>query len=206
MGERASKGAGLLAAAGLGAVAGIFFAVGPKPFEQLFGVLQPPAEVVVQEVVHGKSGHDALVLREKGGERRIIVPVSAGESRTLTRALRAHASALTTAPAPAQAVAGRREAPAKVGRGILRASIDAVSREHAFSAHLTVDRGPGPVDVESPTADAVALALTRGAPIWMARDVLDRTGVTLEDVRTLTDSSPAREKAPARGSQLAIDI
>ncbi|HXN54647.1 MAG TPA: bifunctional nuclease domain-containing protein [Myxococcales bacterium] len=204
MGERASKVAGLLAAAGLGTVAGLFLAAGPKPFERLLGAVRRPAEVLVQEVVHGTGGHDALILREKDGERRVIVPLSAGESRTLIRILRARAAAPATPLG--QAAAGARAATVKAGRRLLRASIDAVSREHVFSAHLTMDREPGPVDLESPPADAVALALERGAPIWMSRDVLDCAGVTPEDARALTDSMPAREKAPAPGSQLVIDI
>jgi bifunctional DNase/RNase len=198
MSERAGKAAGWAAVAELAAIAGILLAAGPKTVARLLEFVHPPAEVVVQEVVHGRSGHDALVFREKDGERRIIVPISAGESRTLTRMLRSGA--------PAAARTAGREAPSEAGKRILRASIDAVSRERVFSAHLTVYRELGPVDVESPLADAVALALERGAPIWMARDVLDRNGVTPEDARSLTNSPRARSRALAPGSELVTDI
>src|SRR6202140_2152663 len=48
--------------------------------------------------------------------------------------------------------------------------------------------GAGPAAPKPPPAVVVALVLERGAPIWMARDVLDFAGVTPEDGRALTDS------------------
>ncbi|GAC1593710.1 MAG: hypothetical protein NVS4B10_00670 [Myxococcales bacterium] len=89
---------------------------------------------------------------------------------------------------------------------LVRASIDAVSPERVFAAHLTLKRAMGEVDVGATLAEAVGRALDLGAPIWMARDVLDRTGVTPDDARSLADSTRARAKTNASGTPRSLDI
>lgn len=200
MSVRASQLALAAAAIGVGAAAGALLAAGPGPVERLLGLAPAPAQVLVQEVVHGRAGRDALVLREKDGERRIIVSLSPDESRVLSARVSRGASATGRSAPPA--ATGPATAPGR----LLRASIDTFSPERVFSAHLTMERDTGEVEVASTLASAVALAMDRGAPIWMARDVLDRTGVTPEDVRSLADSTRARTKAHPAGATGVLDI
>lgn len=63
---------------------------------------------------------------------------------------------------------------------------------NTFFGTLVVLVGDRLVDLDSRTSDAVAMALGSGAPIFVARDVLDTAGISMDTI----DATPATEPLP----------
>jgi bifunctional DNase/RNase len=161
-----------------------------------------PAELTVQELMRCSNGRAVLVLREKEGERRLLVPISPDEARSLDQRLRGQRAEAGNAKVQELATGSIRA----LGGQIVRASIDAVSRERVFYGRLTLGRGPDTFDVEARPADAVALALEQGAPLFAARAVLDSAGITLEEAAALRDSRGPPAAAAHAGASQVLDI
>src|ERR1700730_5460504 len=161
-----------------------------------------PAELTVQELMRCSNGRAVLVLREKQGERRLLLPISPDEARSLDQRLRGLRAEAGNANVKELSTGSIRA----LGGQVVRASIDAVSRERVFYGHLTLGRGPDTFDVEARPADAVALALEQGAAIFAAREVLDRAGITPEEAVALRDSRKSAAAAGHVGSSRVLDI
>ncbi|HEY6910507.1 MAG TPA: bifunctional nuclease domain-containing protein [Myxococcales bacterium] len=146
-----------------------------------------PVELVVSELVHVRGGQMVLVLEEKRGGRRLPVPVSKAEAVQLDSARGGRGKLL---PVALEALGGR----------VLSASLDDVAGG-GLSAHLTLSTGSREVRVEAPAGEAVALALTAGAPILVDPSLLELAGVSVGELqgksaRTLRH---ARPEAPVLG-------
>jgi bifunctional DNase/RNase len=161
-----------------------------------------PAELTVQELMRCSNGRAVLVLREKEGERRLLVPISPDEARSLDQRLRGQRAEAGNAKVQELATGSIRA----LGGQVVRASIDAVSRERIFYGRLTLGRGPDTFDIEARPADAVALALEQGAPMFAAREVLDRAGITPEEAVALRDSRKPPAAVGHAGPSQVLDI
>jgi bifunctional DNase/RNase len=117
--------------------------------------------LTVQELMRCSNGRAVLVLREKEGERRLLVPISPDEARSLDQRLRGQ-------------------------------------RVEAGNAKVQ--------ELATRPADAVALALEQGAPMFAAREVLDRAGITPEEAVALRDSRKPPAAAAHAGPSQVLDI
>ncbi len=149
------RGAGMMEAAAIASLCGgAALLAGALHGTAGFGLAgqDGPAELTVQELMRCSNGRAVLVLREKEGERRLLVPIS------------------------------------------------------VFYGRLTLGRGPDTFDVEARPADAVALALEQGAPMFAAREVLDRAGITPEEAVALRDSRKPPAAVGRAGPSQVLDI
>ena len=75
--------------------------------------------------------------------------------------------------------------------------------KEAFTAHVDVTRGPGSVQVESELAQAVAIALQTHAPIVASAQLLERAGISPDDVRAVHEADRSRS-VPADPERLPV--
>ena len=154
----------------------------------LGSLLQPghDAEVALElrEVLRVGGGLPVLVLQERGGARRLPIPISRAEAALIERSLARGAPGLTESSL--RALGGR----------VLRASIDELGPAASFRAHLTIGSGGREVLLEAAAGEALALALEAGAPIFADKDLLDAAAVSPKDLR-VTAHKVRQEGAPA---------
>lgn len=144
----------------------------------------PPVELRVQQVVRVRGGQAVIVLLEKDGARRLPVPVSNTEAAIIERGL-LRPSGL--APDAVKALGGR----------ILRASIDEVSGQRGFRAHLSVGTGAAEIALDAACGEALGLAVQAGAPIVADPAVLDEASIRPEDLRGRTARNLSSDRTPA---------
>jgi bifunctional DNase/RNase len=83
---------------------------------------------------------------------------------------------------------------------VVRASIDSVTADRIFLGHVTLSGSTKAVDLETRAADSIALAMDSGAPIVVAREVLERAGINPSELLHMGHAQPsraARQPAPA---------
>src|ERR1700738_3880392 len=153
-------GAGMRAAAAIASLCGgAALLAGALPGAAGFGSAgeDGPVELTVQELMRCSNGRAVLVLREKQGERRLLLPISPDEARSLDQRLRGLRAEAGNAKVQELATGSIRA----LGGQVVRASIDAVSRERVaaiFAAREVLDRaGITP-------EEAVALRDSRKSP------------------------------------------
>ena len=145
------------------------------------------AELTAQELVRVRGGIAVVVLFEKDGGRLLPVQVTRGEAAAIERRLQ-HGPAGDLLGSALQAVGGR----------IVRAQLDDVDAGHAFHAHLIVAAAGGrEVALEASAGEAVAAALSAGAPIVADPAVLDAAAVTADEVRSVRSVQRAPVSSPA---------
>src|SRR5438132_5032085 len=99
-------------------------------------------ELVAAEVVNVRGGQAVLVLREKGGDRRMAVPITRQQASTLDALRRGR---------PRAALVGR--ALAAVGAHVARVRLDDTT-----SAQIEIASGAQRVIAEAPVAEALGVA------------------------------------------------
>ena len=128
-------------------------------------------EMVVQEVARCANGQAVLVLREKGGERRLPIAVGPSEAAALERRLHGEKS-----DRPRLHELTGQSITALGGR-VTRAVIESQTNDKIFLGHVTLASVSGSIELESRATDSVVLALESGAPILVSRDLLQNAGV-----------------------------
>lgn len=131
----------------------------------------------------GGSGEHILILKERNGERALVMGIGAGEAASI-------------------AVAAQRLRPprplthdltlhllSRLQARLKRAVIHDM-RDGAFIAQLDVDTPGGVIEVDCRPSDAVALALRAGIPILCADTVLDVAGVRADELGTAPPEPP----------------
>lgn len=151
-------------------------------------------ELVVHEVARCANGQAVLVLREKGGERRLAMPVGPSEAAALDRRLHGEKPDRPRL----HDLAGN--SIASLGGRVVRASIDLQTKDKVFLGHLTIASRHGSVQLESRATDSVVLALEAGAPIVAPRALLQSAGI---DPRELGRGQNAKKARTARQSPAA---
>src|SRR4051794_35075672 len=147
---------------------------------------RPPqsVELRVRELVRVGGGQPVLVLQENGGGRWLPLPVTRGEAAVIERELQ-HRGGL--ASAAVESLGGR----------VLNASIDEVSSDRGFRAHLSVGNGIREVRLDAGLGEAVGMALQAGAPIVVDRTILDAVGLSPEDLHRKAARGLRSGRAPA---------
>ena len=148
--------------------------------------VEDSVELVVQEVARCANGQAVLVLREKGGERRLAMPVGAADAAALERKLHGEKPDRPRL----HELAG--QSIAALGGKVTRASIETQTSDKVFLGHVTLASRGGQVELESRATDSVVLALEAGAPILVARDLLDRAGIDPSELQRGQNAQKAR--------------
>jgi bifunctional DNase/RNase len=151
-------------------------------------------ELVVHEVMRCANGQAVLVLREKGGERRLPMAVGPSEASAIDRRLHGEKPERPRL----QELAG--QTVAALGGRVTRAEIETQTADKVFLGHLTIAGRAGEVRLESRAADSVALALDAGAPIMVARSLFDRAGIdpgSLDSGQNAKKARTSRNPPPA---------
>ena len=90
----------------------------------------------------------------------------------------------------------------RLGGRIESVRVDKVHDNVYFGTVIIAD-GPNRIELDSRSSDAVALAVGNDAPIFVARQVLERSGVALEELESHANSAdepPAVIEQPKRDS------
>lgn len=118
-----------------------------------------------------------LVLREKSGQRRILPIVLAG-------AYAANQKEATAAQPPHGGLLGRTLI--ALGARVRSVEIEGIE-ESASSARVSIEHEGREITLVARPSESVALALESGAPVLAARALLDREGITAEDLARTRD-------------------
>ncbi|MGE5591951.1 MAG: bifunctional nuclease family protein [Bacillota bacterium] len=116
------------------------------------------------------SSNIVLVLREKDGERLLIMEIGPLEANAIAMALEEVRPPRPLTHDLFSTVLGE-----------LDARIDSVTivdfKDSTFFGQLNLDSPAGPLSLDARPSDCVALALRGGAPVYVQPDVLDRAGI-----------------------------
>lgn len=151
----------------------------PLPWDEAVAVSGPSdtREMVVEEVRPARNGERIdLYLKEKNGNRRLVMAVGQSE------ALAIFADLNSTAPSTRRIESPRtydlmRSLVQELGGSVDRVIVNSVS-DSTFYAKVVMNAANGPIEVESRPSDAIALALRSKAPIYAEASVLEKAGVT----------------------------
>ena len=120
------------------------------------------------------SANIVLVLKEREGERLLVMEIGPLEANAIAMALEE-----ITPPRPLT------HDLLSTVLGELDARVDSVAivdfRDSTFYGQLNLDTPAGPLALDARPSDCVALALRQQAPIYVQPDVLDRAGVLPAD-------------------------
>jgi len=113
------------------------------------------------------SEHQAIWLREKGGERSFPILISIFEAIAINRKIRGEA---TPRPLTHDLLASVIE---NLDATVDRVIVNALQRD-IYYAKLIIQQNGRTVEVDARPSDAVALAVRTGSPIFVAEDVIDQ--------------------------------
>jgi bifunctional DNase/RNase len=144
----------------------------------------PPAAVTVPEgyvvmtvlAVGGVgNGSNAVVLVNEANAR--LVPLGIGGTEALSIALR-HGGETFTRPLTHDLLDSLLD---RVGAKLLKVQIDEL-RDGVFIGSVFVRHDGRTIEVDARPSDAIALALGRGAPIYVAQKVVAEAGIDADDL------------------------
>jgi bifunctional DNase/RNase len=147
-------------------------------------------ELSAREIVRCRGGQAVLVLQERAGDRRLIIPVSRADARALEQRLERGA----------QPTLARRSIDAMGGR-IANAFLDS-GVDRGFAGRVTISRGLASTELSLEPAEAIVLALDAGAPIRASRDLLDAAGISTDELSSLQANHPAPGARPFKVLEL----
>ncbi len=134
-------------------------------------------EMLVEEIRPVRNGEQInLILREKGGNRRLVMSVGQSEALAIyadLSAAQARAKPKVESPTSYDLM---RSLVRELGGTVNRVVVSNVTNE-TFYAKVVMSTDNRLVEVESRPSDAIALALRARAPIFAEASVLDRAGV-----------------------------
>jgi bifunctional DNase/RNase len=143
--------------------------------------------LVVADVVATPHGGPAVILRDEAG--KLVVPIFIGGTEALSIELR-HNKKRYARPLTHDLFDAALE---KLGGTLLRVQIDGV-RDDTFLGSIFVRRGDDVFELDARPSDAIALALGRGAPIWVAPQVIEKAGITADKLRPGEEGEPPPEE------------
>jgi bifunctional DNase/RNase len=150
---------------------------GPGPPEGGAAVVEMQVEAIGQE----PGGHQYfLILRERGGERRLVLGIGPFEAEAIARAV---AEVPVPRPLTHDLLA---HTIARLGGQLQRVLIHDV-RDHAFIGQMEVSTDRGLIELDCRPSDGVAVALRTRAPIFADEEILEKAGIT---PGSPTDSPP----------------
>lgn len=135
-------------------------------------------KVTVADVVHQPGpGHYVVLLLEDGGRRLLPIWIGDFEGHVIAMRLLGHA---TPRPLTYAFTANLLHAAGAVLEEVRVESI----REFTFYAVAKLRTGDRTVEVDARPSDAIALALYKGCPIYVADEVMDKAGETVPEAYT----------------------
>ena len=139
-------------------------------------------EMQVEEIRPVRGGEQInLILKEKGGNRRLVMSVGQSEALAIYSDLSAAQPRTSTTPRPKidspTSYDLMRSLVNELGGTVSRVVVSNVSNE-TFYAKVIMSTDTRQVEVDSRPSDAIALALRARVPIFAEASVLDRAGVS----------------------------
>ncbi len=130
------------------------------------------------------TGHgSALVLMEQAAERVVPILIGSGEAASIELRLAGREFHRPLTHDLLDTVMDR------LGGSIREVRIDVLGGG-VFKATLVLEDGAATHEIDARSSDGVAIALGQGAPIFLARPVLDAAGVRLDDLQVPSPGSP----------------
>jgi len=175
-----------------------------SPFTRRLGAGEPeppaPADAVsmtIQDVKMDTATASPLVILQTAKKDRVLVVViGATEAIAILRQLREEE------PPPRPMTHDLLKSVITRLGGRLRRIVVTGLVNGTFHAELVVERGETLMSIDSRPSDALALALRMGAPIFVARKVLDEAGMRPDQLHE--DEAPKRPRRPAVDPDRAI--
>jgi len=136
-------------------------------------------EMLVEDIRAGRSGSDqiTLVLKEKAGNRRLVMSVGQSEALAIVVDFSAMQSRARPKIDPPTSYDLMRSLVRELGGNVSRVVVNNVSNE-TFYAKVVMNTDNRQVEVDSRPSDAIALALRARVPIFAEASVLDKAGVS----------------------------
>ena len=129
-------------------------------------------ELIVTDILCKASDDRAyvMILKERDGNRKIMVAIGANEAQAIAFALKGIATKRPITHDLFRSLANA------LGATMKCATIGKIS-DGTFYSQLLYQQGDAICQIDSRTSDAVAIALRAGAPIYIDEELLNRVGV-----------------------------
>ncbi|MBQ5730655.1 MAG: bifunctional nuclease family protein [Bacteroidaceae bacterium] len=129
-------------------------------------------ELVVTDILCKASDDRAyvMILKERDGNRKIMVAIGANEAQAIAFALKGIATKRPITHDLFRSLANA------LGATMKCATIGKIS-DGTFYSQLLYQQGDAICQIDSRTSDAVAIALRAGAPVYIDEELLNRVGV-----------------------------
>ncbi len=149
-------------------------------------------EVIVDSIrVSLVSQQRIVVLREKGGDRQLVIWIGHAEADAITLKLQGH------------------EVPRPMTHDLLKnviedlgASLEYIHihelRDDTYFAHLVLEQRGRRLEIDARPSDSIALAIRAQAPIFVAETIMDRVGIAP------TEEEPTPAAAEEGEEQLGV--
>jgi bifunctional DNase/RNase len=173
---------GLVLGTGYGlASQGLIQVPGVTPVPEAVGATSTSTDVremVVEEIRPIRGGEQInLILKEKAGNRRLVMSVGQSEALAIFVDLSAIQSRAKPKVEPPTSYDLMRSLVQELGGTVNRVVVNNVSNE-TFYAKVIMSTESRQVEVDSRPSDAIALALRIRVPIFAESSVLDKAGVS----------------------------
>lgn len=145
-----------------------------------------------------ESGAYALLLGEMDGERQLAVIIGASEAQAILLELKGIRS---PRPLSHQLFASVIEA---LNVRLLRVLIYKVEKG-LFYSYLFLQTENSIIRVDARTSDAIAIAMYLQSPIFIYEDLLEREKLNLENKKTQSDDTLAKEQPPIESIKRALE-
>lgn len=145
-----------------------------------------------------ESGAYALLLGEMDGERQLAVIIGTTEAQAILLELRGIRS---PRPLSHQLFASVIEA---LNVRLLRVLIYKVEKG-LFYSYLFLQAENSIIRVDARTSDAIAIAMYLQSPIFIYEDLLEREKLNLENKKTQSDDTLAKEQPPIEAIKKALE-
>lgn len=145
-----------------------------------------------------ESGAYALLLGEMDGERQLAVIIGASEAQAILLEMRGLKS---PRPLSHQLFASVIEA---LNVRLLRVLIYKVEKG-LFYSYLFLQTENSIIRVDARTSDAIAIAMYLQSPIFIYEDLLEREKLNLENKKTQSDDTLAKEQPPIEIIKKALE-
>ena len=141
-----------------------------------------------------------VLLREQGGDRVLPIWIGAAEGDALALQL---TGGTMPRPLTADLMASLLEAS---GAAVERVAVNSL-RDKTFYAVITLSTGGGTSEIDARPSDALNLATRVGAPIYVAPEIMDASGMRAEEVRgKLDDESPFEDEPESEWRTLSAEL
>jgi RNA polymerase sigma factor (sigma-70 family) len=170
-------------------------------------MIEVTLEDVVIRVLKGDDGEEVssrslriVLLREKGGDRVLPIWIGAAEGDALALQL---TGGTMPRPLTADLTASLLEAS---GAAVERVAVASL-RDKTFYAVITLAAGGRTSEIDARPSDALNLAVRVGAPIYVAPEIMDASGMRADEVRgRLDDDSPFEDEPEGEWRTLTAEL